>query len=181
MIDTHYSDALKIQNLAQYAKDNAEGLVKFATEHGKHPLLVYRGMSGVAHATAVAMCLHLNHSGFVFGQYYLRKEEEETHSNNSYELFLPNRSSVSYDLNLELRRVLEGYFPVFVDDFVDSGETMAKCVRRFPFWTLKDWMILLATQHSLPGAECVEYTPRGLVAEYLDNEDGVTKAVKETV
>lgn len=114
MIFTHYGMAMGAPAaLGAWAREAAKDLSFLLEELGDtergvavDPLLVYRGMSGVASATA--MSLALCRVRVPHGMAYVRKPGEKSHG-KSVELSIPHRSA---------HQLL-----VFVDDLVASGDT----------------------------------------------------------
>jgi len=112
MSTTHYSNAQNIQELTENASSWAKRIMEECKGRRKlYPILCYRGMSGIASATAIAMQLHQQDPLFKFGMVYVRKEDEDSHGSD---LEMTGISDVP-DVK---RRVL-----VFVDDFICAGYT----------------------------------------------------------
>lgn len=112
---THYSSAQHIKDLAREMPSRASELVFAFSDTGSFagnvPVLVYSGMSGIAHATALAMALNEKFPEFEFGMAYVRKREEISHGRE-----------VEYSLPDSMEQGTTGLL-VFVDDFVSSGRT----------------------------------------------------------
>ncbi len=124
----HYSPAQKHEKLAAFAESAANYLLeRFPSLHAgvnewhDAPLLIYRGMSGVATATAVAQHMWRVH-GIELHMCYVRKEDEVSHG-----------GACESDLDWEYwRRGGDGairFTPVFVDDFVSSGNTLKRTLK----------------------------------------------------
>lgn len=118
MASSHYSKAQEIQQLHENSAGWAKHIIKMCREHRRrwYPILCYRGMSGVASATAVAMHLHIQDPGFMFGMVYVRKSHENSHGGDL-------EMTGIEDVPDGAKRVL-----VFVDDFVCSGDTRTTCM-----------------------------------------------------
>lgn len=128
----HYSCAQRPSELSAWAKKAADLMVdlfpNLRSEREKQPynnafmarrfdpVLIYRGMSGAASATALSLELYSRY-GVVVQMAYVRKPGENSHGER-----------VETDVNYEQRKngcdeVLLS--PVFVDDFVATGNTLA--------------------------------------------------------
>ena len=110
MSSTHYSIAQYPDMMADFATQKSQVLRNiFKKPEFKNliPILCYSGMSGVSHATALALALQKKK--FVFGMAYVRKEKEKSHG-QQVEWNFPERKNKKYIL-------------VFVDDFISSGAT----------------------------------------------------------
>lgn len=105
---SHYFIAQDPKELRRWAVDAAKAIVAHYRAKKLRPLFCYTGMSGVSHATALALALQSYRSGFKFGMAYVRKDNEKSHGNN-VETAYPGH--------------MEDYELVFVDDFVMSGTT----------------------------------------------------------
>lgn len=117
---THsYSLAQQPKMLLKWAKLTATEIRKAIAKHapGSIPVLCYRGMSGSAHATALAMILE--ERNFPFHMVYVRKTEERSHGDVTAEDTLMSHKYIDQ----AARPLLT---PVFVDDLVDSGSTEFK-------------------------------------------------------
>ena len=113
----HYSDAQSMGELQAWAVGAAESFTSFPA--GYIPLLVYAGMSGTSHATALAMELYRSDPKFKFNMVYVRKAGEKSHG----ELIEDNIAYSKSDDTVK-------FLAVFVDDFVDSGSTFKRCMRK---------------------------------------------------
>lgn len=118
----HYSLAQRPAELYNWANDSAKKLVKGMESDfkGLTPVLVYAGLSGISHATALSMVLHKRTPHFMF---YRRKKHERAHGNERWEHNIP-----SPDWRLQEATNIEGLFLVFVDDLVSSGITKKRCL-----------------------------------------------------
>lgn len=106
-IGTHYSLSQNPSALNAWA-DRAASMLPDHLD-GRYPVFVYRGMSGVAAATALALAYDRQH-GASFGMIYVRK---------------PNENSHGYDCEVQVDTVRDApCLLVFVDDFVSTGHTM---------------------------------------------------------
>lgn len=106
---SHYSLAQKPKELLKWAEAIA---VDIYVREIRYPVLVYRGMSGISAATALSLQLHI--LGIQHGMVYVRKENEDSHGDE-----------------IE-REPFENDNPtfIFVDDFISSGDTKSKCLRK---------------------------------------------------
>ena len=108
---SHYSYAMATDQLVEWAKDVATALpLKLS---GAKPIFAYRGMSGVAHATALSIAYYGEH-GPAYGMIYVRKRDETPHG-------------LYVETSLKAVRCTRSCL-VFVDDFVASGATMRSVV-----------------------------------------------------
>lgn len=150
---THYGPAMDPRNLFRISNTMAKFLLNQHPDQkctpNKSPLLVYRGSSGIALATAIGQHLYQKDKDFKFAQVYIRKIEESTNSICSVELGLVGdfewMLGVDADKEDWYRRFREHkdeFFPVFVDDFIVSGQTHTTCSQRldqvvgvtYPVW-----------------------------------------------
>lgn len=118
---THYSKAQDPAYMTEWAR-TAYTQLKGLWEGKKDrvPVLVYAGMSGIASATVLSLELHKH--GVVFGMVYVRKVGEQSHGYGiEYSLPVPHMLYQEEYMRLE---------PVFVDDFISTGETMRYCISR---------------------------------------------------
>lgn len=119
---THYSLSLNPGKLSRAAKHKAAQLV-YKLRDNEVPILIYRGMSGIAAATALSLALDT--MGRECGMIYVRKDNEYSHGNDNYERAMPA---------ICMGQV---FVMVFVDDFCSSGRTRiytieaARCVAYF--------------------------------------------------
>lgn len=118
--NTHYGSAMRVGSLTLFGSVAADKVVEIrellAQEKGwkqkRHtPVLVYRGMSGIAYATALG--IELSRRDISCGQVYVRKEHE-------------SRDSHGIPLESRLDADAPNFF-IFVDDFICSGHTLEKC------------------------------------------------------
>ena len=118
-LSSHYSFAMKPKQMRQWSNKQAIHLCEVLRQRNTKntfPVLVYTGMSGVSHAAYLSAAL--NRRGLEFGQIYVRKEGERSHTTrNGYEIS-DNAESNEKDITL-----------VFIDDFVCSGKTLKTCVK----------------------------------------------------
>lgn len=106
---THYSLALDTEELHKWAENMALKVAKKTAELGPMTLC-YAGMSGTAHATALALACHRLDPDMCVGMVYVRKEEEQSHG-------LP--LEYSYPANSHKHFI-------FVDDHISSGNTFKR-------------------------------------------------------
>lgn len=120
MPTTHYGHAMRILELSDNAREMAEAFRSFMSERGNQPVAIcYRGMSGVATATALMLAILRTESEDhavlpLITMVYVRKEGEKSHG---FEVEFSKQ-----DRKLPLS-CLEGMALIFVDDFIDSGDT----------------------------------------------------------
>lgn len=123
MNTTHYSNSQKPKHVNDWAYNCAIGLKdRLGTE--TIPIFVYRGMSGIAAATALSISYYLL-TGQTPGMIYVRKKNEKSHGYPvEYQIdFFPDRQ----------------YVFVFVDDFVKSGTTRREAFKEIFNWVRKDY------------------------------------------
>lgn len=108
-LPSHYSKALKPNDLYEVAQNRAKEIVATVTE--KDPILVFTGFSGIALATAVS--IELSKLNFEFHMLMVRKEGESNHCHGE-----SIQSSIS--------RIHKDCCFIFVDDFIDSGKTLSR-------------------------------------------------------
>jgi orotate phosphoribosyltransferase len=115
---SHYGISQKPDQLIPWAGDAVKKLHKIMIDGGyRIPIFCYRGMSGVSHATMIATQYYMEH-GNSFAMFYCRKPNEKSNSSRK------NEYSCGYS-------DIEGKFiVVFVDDFIDSGETVKIVVNK---------------------------------------------------
>jgi hypothetical protein len=90
-MSTHYSLGQKTARLFKWAEESAVLVDKLITEkYGSEgvPVFCYRGMSGVAHATALSLRWFTDH-GVEPLMIYVRKPGEDSHGNKLAEYNLP--------------------------------------------------------------------------------------------
>ena len=115
-MSTHYSSAFNAQAMIKWAHGESLKIKQYAVNNDLHPILVYIGMSGVAHASYLAQALVKEKVNFM--QIYVRKKNEKSHSTHRIEHNIYD----FVDLNIEDGVLLNrnNCFIVFVDDFVDQ-------------------------------------------------------------
>lgn len=133
----HYSCAQRPSELSAWAKKAADKLVDLFPnllrgEREKQPynnafkalrldpVLIYRGMSGAASATALSLELYSRY-GVVVQMAYVRKPDEKSHGERvESDIYYEQRKGGSDEVLLS---------PVFVDDFVATGNTLAAALK----------------------------------------------------
>lgn len=93
----------------------------------KKPLLCYRGMSGISHATLLAAELERLHLDF--GMVYARKENEDSHAASYRSVEVAPKAIYDSDTKRFAPTLFRDYTLVFVDDFVCSGQTRNLALR----------------------------------------------------
>ena len=109
--DTHYSKSMSPKYMSVWGKSAAVELERcMMADAGFRPVLVYRGMSGIAAATAIISNLEAEFCDRV-GMIYVRKDHEDSHGRDDIEVGNPDTLQNN---------------PTFVvcDDFIDSGYTI---------------------------------------------------------
>lgn len=120
-MSSHYSNAQCVGSLRDSANSMVKSLMaeveKLSVETGKNvvPILYYRGYSGSALATAVLLTAPERFAAHL-SMVYVRKENEQSHGDDI-------ERHVGEATLAGGPRIL---MPVFVDDFVSSGETYYK-------------------------------------------------------
>jgi uracil phosphoribosyltransferase len=107
----HYGESMDPHHMMTWAARVAE---HFEEKHRVIPILVYRGMSGIATATHLSVALEnrdINH-----GMIYVRKDEERSHGSDIERRNLPAAD--------------DKYIFVFCDDFVCGGDTLRQTMRK---------------------------------------------------
>lgn len=112
---THYSIA-QSSLLLEWSIAAADQINVITNGKAKSAVLVYRGMSGVALATAIVMRF-LQLGCTKPAMYYVRKHNERAHS-------------PSDDYNF--CQVKDAAHVIFVDDFIASGTTCRECFKSLP-------------------------------------------------
>lgn len=84
-----------------------------------HPVFIFQGMSGVAHATAMATAWNTIHREIGCSSVYVRKPEEESHG-QPVEYYFSDFDTARH------RGVL-----CFVDDMIDTGYTLSRTIDGF--------------------------------------------------
>jgi len=115
-IGTHYSYAMNPRVMTEWANETADRIKCLLNNIKEHPILIYSGMSGINHAAYLSRSLYERDVNF--DQFYLRKNEErkETHG-NAEELS-------SFHIHCEY-----GVIYIFVDDFIDRGNTFKRVLK----------------------------------------------------
>lgn len=115
---SHYSNAQNPEELYRNAALQVEGklIPAYNDREDVRPVLCYRGMSGIASATAVRLYLHLNYPSFTCGMLYVRKPNERSHG-SAVEIEYPHGWSM-------YKKGCARLEAVFVDDFIASGSTL---------------------------------------------------------
>jgi hypothetical protein len=120
-VNSHYSIAQQPGKLKTWARKTADKLLKdsrgLMRNKGQKPLflLYYCGMSGIALSTALASELNSRGPRCRVGMVYIRKENEKSHG---YRMEVHGVMSNARNYAL---------LPVFVDDFIESGDTFEWC------------------------------------------------------
>lgn len=118
---THYSLGLEPNKLAEWATKAAERLRGKLRDpkSGRYaqPILCFRGFSGIAHATALALAYRSRYGG-AFGMIYVRKSREQSHGKCREWNLAPLD-----DVKGKVWRL------VFVDDFQETGATFQITVK----------------------------------------------------
>ena len=123
----HYSPGQKPSVLMSSAAEEASALVNHfgpllaGEDCETHIMLVYAGMSGVACATALALAC-FQQTGEQVEMAYVRKDGEYSHG-----------SAVESEVEWNMRKGFDAarrYTLVFVDDFISSGKTAARCFEK---------------------------------------------------
>jgi hypothetical protein len=118
---SHYSNAQDVGALRDSANAMVRSLMarveELSVEKGRNvvPILYYRGYSGAALATAILLTAPERFADYLT-MVYVRKENEDSHG-DKIEYHVGEAARVSGP------KVL---MPVFVDDFISSGETYYK-------------------------------------------------------
>jgi orotate phosphoribosyltransferase len=116
---THYSQAFNPEIMKTWAK-KALPLIKTAMAlkfPGHIPVLLYSGMSGVAHAMYLSNLMHSRR--FKHEHIYIRKKREKSHGR-------PVEYSAFKCDDFKKQK----YVLVFVDDFISTGSTVNYCLSR---------------------------------------------------
>lgn len=112
-LKSHYGSSMNPLYMKKWGKKIAAHL-KALIVANKYPILIYRGMSGVTAATAIAVHMQDAHNG-LFGMIYVRKSNEKSHG--SYiELS---------DINTEDKEIVW----VVCDDFISTGSTVIEVLK----------------------------------------------------
>lgn len=115
---THYSLALSPKELTRWAdkaSHQLHSLYKANRNSTKAQLvLCYTGLSGIGHGTALALTLTKHYPKTKINCLYVRKGSERSHGG---------------DIECFSRFDVQDYF-VFVDDFIDAGNTVKRVTRK---------------------------------------------------
>lgn len=112
---SHYGESLDSTAMLSWAKKSAETMFyNYESNKDIYYVLCYRGMSGIVAATNLSNALTVLE--VPHGKCYVRKEEEKSHGNQVERANLPSSQ----------------YMPtfVFVDDFIDSGDTLVETMAK---------------------------------------------------
>ena len=130
-MSTHYSSAFNAQAMIKWAHGESLKIKQYAVNNNLHPILVYIGMSGVAHASYLAQALVKEKVNFM--QIYVRKKNEKSHSTHRIEHNIYD--FVDHNIKDGLNR--NNCFIVFVDDFIDRFNSffyaMHQVIKASPF------------------------------------------------
>lgn len=108
--DTHYSQSMSPRVMSIWGKSAAVELERLCMQDAKfRPVLAYRGMSGIAAATAIISNLEKEFCDRV-GMIYVRKEREASHG---CDIEVGNPDALHNNPTI-----------VVCDDFIDGGETV---------------------------------------------------------
>jgi hypothetical protein len=118
---THYSHSQEPTHLWAKTNQAAQFLLDHPPSKPENLVLVYRGLSGVAGATAVSLAYH-QLTGKALAMLYVRKRGEKSHSETVIEVVC----SVLRPGNTTKR-----FHPVFVDDLIATGQTRRECLWAF--------------------------------------------------
>lgn len=163
----HYSLAHNPAAMNAWASKMARNVAKKYSGTNRIPVLTYRGMSGIATATALANALVRLKNCPSFYMMYCRKYDEVTNGNPEYEMTLIKKNELDAPTEYDF---------VFVDDFICSGESLAECARMFAHafrvkLTLDDnnFAILSGGSGNWTGDTINLYSKRYLKFVYLDD------------
>jgi orotate phosphoribosyltransferase len=110
---THYGSSMDAFYMGEWGRKMA-ACVSELIDAGKYPILIYRGMSGTATATAIAVNIKEAHR-HQFGMAYVRKKHEKSHG-----------SKIEYStLNPANREIVW----ILCDDFLSSGKTALEVIK----------------------------------------------------
>jgi hypothetical protein len=120
---THYSSALSPSQLISWAQVAATEIMEDSKFNvGVYPVFVFSGLSGIAASTALSLELVRQESWKnKFGLIYVRKDGECSHGGDI-------ESSTVFPAGYKKygRSKFKPY-PIFVDDFIDTGTTLKHC------------------------------------------------------
>lgn len=120
---THYSHALSPKEMSASATEGAKRIRQLMTEKQGHVAFVFRGLSGTAFASAVALKLFDNF-GVDATMIYVRKNNENSHGAPVERPFEKEDAATVF---------------VVVDDFVATGDTVRECQKGLDgYITLRD-------------------------------------------
>lgn len=111
--NTHYGNCMEPHKMREWGPKMAANIEAVIAE-GKYPILIYRGMSGIAAATTIANFMSSNH-GDDYAMMYVRKKNEKSHG----------RIIEYTKYNIAGREIVW----IFCDDFISSGKTVLEVVR----------------------------------------------------
>lgn len=150
---SHYSLAFRPAILNKWADAAATQVI--AQSWTKLPVFIYSGMSGIVTATAVSLAIARLSSSFPYAMMYVRKPGEESHGNKiEYEHINSQQHYTSpFDTT-----------PVFVDDFIATGDTLLRCLAAYQqdaFTTVEIssiFVLLSGSYGNGPGLETLDTT-----------------------
>ena len=124
---SHYSLAQKPKEIVAWSNIIAEKIKTQFDSSGIMPVLIYSGMSGIASATSISHSFY-NLCGKNLYMVYVRKQDERSHGSNiEYEKLNIENEFFNYNAKIhEVKCCL-----IFVDDFICTGETIARCIKGF--------------------------------------------------
>lgn len=110
---SHYGSSMDVKWMAKWGKRMGRHVAKLI-DSGVYPILVYRGMSGISAANAIAYRLAEKY-GKDFGMVYVRKPEEKSHGAAvEYTSISPYQKPVVW---------------IFCDDFVSTGVSLLETLK----------------------------------------------------
>ena len=109
IVNTHYSFATDPKNLNRWSCGVVQNIVKLSKRMNVHPIFYGSGLSGITSVIAIAQKME-KHISMNYGYVLIRKNKAANHNNSYYESYFKNT-----DHGSELW--------IFVDDFIDEGET----------------------------------------------------------
>lgn len=116
----HYSIAHNPEILSSWSLKAARNIYETFSDKNISTVLIYSGMSGIALATAVQLAYYHEFKK-PLQMIYVRKENEISHGNPvEFEYIHRYEYNDRSECNL-----------IFVDDFIDSGATLARCLEAF--------------------------------------------------
>jgi len=139
---SHYSFGQKPYKLVEWSLLMANEIKKTFDDGKVFPVLIYSGMSGISLCTAVANSFYSLYEENLY-MAYVRKEGERSHGSIIEWEYLhrdlpfsnvdENGKPMTFfclpkDIKIGCRLPI---CLIFVDDFVSSGETLMRCVRKF--------------------------------------------------